>query len=122
MREDSHDNNMKSRVKTYILAAIITIISSPLTQSCSCDSNVTPTAKPSTRIKDREAYELGAQHASRLLENAENEDMVQDALLDVRARQTNIESKLGRQSASDYERGFSDFIRQHCDSLARIIF
>ena len=107
MREDSHDNNMKSRVKTYILAAIITITSSPLSQSCSCDSNVTPAAKTSTRIKDREAYELGALHASRLLENAENEDMVQDALLDVRVDSLTSSDSTATHSPESYFNHFS---------------
>ncbi len=35
---------------------------------------------------------------------------------------SNIESKFGRQSSVDYERGFTDYIKENCDSLAQIIF
>lgn len=114
-----------ARSRLSILFALATFLSGiPAT---SCGGNETDATKPvvqkvSSRVKDRKAYSLGEEHARVLLENADNEDYVQDGLLDIRARMSNIESNLGRQSAVDYERGFTDYVRKNCDSLARIIF
>lgn len=47
---------------------------------------------------------------------------LQDALLDVRARITNIHDRLGAQASADYERGFTDYIKANDDSLARVLF
>lgn len=104
-----------------VAAVVLTLLPLP---SCGCnESEGTPKVrKVSARVKDRKAYNLGEQHAQSLLENAGDEGYVQDGLLDVRARMSNIESNLGRQSAVDYERGFTDYIKKNCDSLARIIF
>lgn len=113
----------RSRLSIFFASAIF--LSGIL--ATSCGGNETDTTKPvvqkvSSRVKDRKAYSLGEEHARVLLENADNEDYVQDGLLDIRARVSNIESNLGRQSAVDYERGFTDYVRKNCDSLARIIF
>lgn len=93
-----------------------------LLSSCGGADNGNPTQKVSTKVHDREAYALGEKHAANLLKSADDEDSVQEGLLDIRARISNIESNLGRQSAVDYERGFTDYVRKNCDSLARIIF
>lgn len=100
------------------------IIAAAITAGCSCGSQKEqPQAAVATgKVKDWKAYNLGSEHANRLLEQADNEAAVQDALLDVRARITNIETNIGHQAATDYERGFVEEIRAKNDSLAKIIF
>ena len=93
-----------------------------LLSSCGGADNGKSTQKVSTKVHDREAYALGEEHAANLLKSADDEDSVQEGLLDIRARISNIEYNLGRHSASDYELGFTDYVRKNCDSLARIIF
>lgn len=112
----------KSGIRIFTIATIL--VATFTVTSCGCsESDGTPKSqKVSARVKDRKAYSLGEEHARLLLENVADEDLVQDGLLDVRARMSNIESNLGKQSAVDYERGFTDYIKKNCDSLARIIF
>ena len=93
-----------------------------LLSSCAGADNRKSTRKVSTKVHDRKAYALGEEHAANLLKSADDEDSVQEGLLDIRARISNIEPNLGRQSAADYERGFTDYVRKNCDSHARIIF
>ena len=103
----------------YIFISLLTICLP------SCDLTGKNNGKDDTvsdKIKDNKAYNLGAEHARILLENVSDEAYVQDGLLDARARMSNIQAKLGRQSSADYERGFTDHIRKNCDSLARLIF
>ncbi|WP_300805933.1 hypothetical protein [uncultured Duncaniella sp.] len=78
--------------------------------------------KVSQRVKDHEAYTLGENHAAELIGIAADESAVQDKLLEVHARVTNIREKLGAQSAADYERGFTRYIEANSDSLARLLF
>lgn len=80
------------------------------------------TYKPNTHVKDKKAYALGEEHARQLILIADDEAAVQDKLLDIRARISNIQSHLGSQSANDYEAGFTDYLHLNSDSLARIIF
>ncbi len=53
---------------------------------------------------------------------SDDEAALQDALLDVRARITNINDRLGPQASADYERGFVDCITEEEDSLAKVLF
>lgn len=111
-------------MRIYIINIIVLAASLWLT-GCSCSSTAEHTVegeKVSTKIEDWKAYNLGAEHAKEIILIAHDEDALQDALLEVRARITNIHTKLGAQSAYDYERGFEECIRTEKDSLARIIF
>ena len=76
----------------------------------------------SSRVRDRKAYNLGREHAARAVELRADETGLQEYLLDVRARATNIGARIGRQAAADYERGFVDGVTASSDSLARILF
>lgn len=84
---------------------------------CSCDSGSVP-----GRVRDKKAYELGREHGEDAVALVENENELQDKLLEIRARRTNIESHLGAQSARDYEAGFTDYIRENSDSLYTLLF
>ncbi len=106
-----------------VLSLFITAAVVPMTfTSCERSGDNKPVQKVSRRVQDKEAYALGEQHARELLRHVANEDSVQEGLLDIRSRMSNIESSISRQSAVDYERGFTDYVRKNCDSLARIIF
>lgn len=113
-------------MKSIILKSIFSAAALSLLQgaavSCSCSEETPKQETVSGKVKDKKAYRLGGEHAQRLLEQAANEDSLQDGLLDIRARISNIHSKLGAQAAADYERGFTDYIRANNDSLARILF
>lgn len=87
-----------------------------------CGSSGSGPDNVSTKVRDREAYALGRTHATRILDLRTDEEAVQEQLLEVRARITNISSRLGAQSAHDYEAGFTDAIRENSDSLAAILF
>ena len=76
----------------------------------------------SRHVRDRHAYSLGKEHAERIVKLRNDEPALQDGLLDVRARITNINDRLGPQAATDYERGFVDYITEHDDSLAQVLF
>lgn len=117
-------DTLKKRLSVTSVAIVLLLLpTATALQSCSCsdDDNRQP-EKVSSRVTDRKAYNLGQEHARLLIEHADDNDLVEDGLLDIRSRMSNIESNLGKQSAVDYERGFTDYVRANCDSLARIIF
>lgn len=90
---------------------------------CSCSEAAhSATEVDSSRVRDKHAYALGQEHGAETVAIQDNQAELEDRLLDVRARISNISSKLGAQSAHDYERGFTDYIRANSDSLARILF
>lgn len=76
----------------------------------------------SRHVRDRKAYALGQEHGQKVVSVRADESALQDALLDVRARITNIHDRLGAQASADYERGFVDYIKANDDSLARVLF
>lgn len=76
----------------------------------------------SRHVRDRKAYSLGQEHAAMVVSLRADESSLQDALLDIRARMTNIHDRIGAQAAADYERGFVDYITEKDDSLARVLF
>lgn len=108
----------------YAIHLSLCLLTAALLTGCSCTSDRTTgqAEKVSGKVKDWKAYNLGADHAKEIISIADDEAKLQDALLEVQARITNIRTKLGAQSATDYERGFTEEIRTEKDSLARIIF
>lgn len=98
---------------------LITAILLSLTCACTGEHHG---QKVTAKVRDKKAYALGEQHARETIAISDDEAALQDRLLDVRARISNISSKLGPQSAHDYEAGFTDRIKADCDSLARILF
>lgn len=85
----------------------------------SCGNDKTEVTR---RVRDRKAYSLGQEHAAAVVALRNDESSLQDALLDIRARITNIHDRISAQSAADYERGFVDYITEKDDSLARVLF
>lgn len=104
-----------------ILASALLLGSVAASCSCSSSDPTHPTQVTEGKVKDKHAYALGEEHAAEAIAISDNQAALEDKLLEVRARISNISSKLGPQSAHDYERGFADYIRTHSDSLARII-
>lgn len=76
----------------------------------------------SRHVRDHKAYALGQEHGRKAIDLRSDEPALQDVLLDVRARMTNINDRLGAQASADYERGFVDYIKANDDSLARVLF
>ncbi len=108
-------------MKNRILYLILGIFLLSFLPSCGNDPGGSP-VKVSSRVRDHEAYSLGEQHAAVILKVSDNESAVQEKLLDVRARITNISVRLGAQSAADYERGFINYIKENNDSIAGVLF
>lgn len=106
---------MRLRDISGILIPVVAVMA--VMPSCGCDSG-----SVSRHVRDRRAYTLGREHGQKVAGLRGDEPALQEALLDVRARMTNIHDRLGPQSAADYERGFTDYIRANDDSLARILF
>lgn len=72
--------------------------------------------------RDSGAYRMGYDHGKLLIEKKDNIDSIKDLLLDIRARENNIRSRI-RESAGDaYIQGFRRYIEEHDDSLAGELF
>lgn len=101
----------KAVVGILILAGVMAAVS-----SCGGPEGV------SRHVRDHKAYALGQEYGRKVVDLRDDEPSLQDALLDVRARITNIHDRLGAQASTDYERGFVDYIKANDDSLARVLF
>ncbi len=103
-------------MRSTVTLALVALMCSGLA-GCGGDGS-----RVSRHVRDRHAYSLGKEHAERIVKLRNDEPALQDGLLDVRARITNINDRLGPQAATDYERGFVDYITEHDDSLAQVLF
>lgn len=103
------------KLRNTLLSIIFATFASVVV-GCGAKGNVSPD------VKDRKAYSLGREHARRVIAVSDDEAALQDPLLDVRARITNINDRLGPQASADYERGFVDCITEEEDSLAKVLF
>lgn len=72
--------------------------------------------------KTSEAYRLGTSHADELLSTCHDNSSRHDKILDVRARASLIESRLGSQAAGDYSAGFRDRLVEKGDTLGTVLF
>lgn len=72
--------------------------------------------------KHVQAYTLGREDATALLEESPTGEVLRLKLLDVRARMTAISQKVGQQAAEDYEEGFRSVLVERDDSLASVLF
>lgn len=85
---------------------------------CSCSSD----GKKAESYTSKEAYELGRKHGSNLVSDPCDEESLQDSLLDVRARIYHISVTVGKPQAEEYERGFTDAVKDGDPALAARIF
>ncbi len=98
----------------YLLTAFVTLV---MLTACSSKPAEEAPAPQSTQ----EIYDLGAADARKMLEQCTTQAQVETELLDVRARIHNIESRVDSQAATDYTRGFEDYLRAHSDSVVKQI-
>lgn len=120
MCENSDGLIMKKSLKFYLLAVTAIFSASTSITSCSCSTDGSST-HVSSRVMDKDAYRLGEQHAREAIDLSGNETALQEKLLDIRARITNIRYNLGAQSAADYERGFTRYIKANSDTLTQLL-
>lgn len=86
---------------------------------CSCDSETTG---PGHKVNDAEATAAGVEAARSVIAVASDENALSDRLLEVRSEIYDLSKSRGDIAADDFEKAFEDYIRQHNDSLARILF
>ena len=110
-------HHIRILITTLALTAILTGCSRGHTDA----GEATPQSLPDGNPKS-ELYNLGARHASDMLIECGDTLAIQEYLLEIAARRSNIGARMGRQAAADYQSGFKDYIINHNDSLARILF
>ena len=71
---------------------------------------------------DPSAYNLGRQCAEVLLKNGHRESEIQDMLLDIRAREYNIRTKVGNEAADTYISAFKTRLQESGDTLYNTLF
>lgn len=72
--------------------------------------------------KDSEPYRLGREHGKRLHQQCRDEEAVRDEVLDINARITNIQCRIGAGAANDYMHGMMDYLSEVGDTLATTLF
>lgn len=70
---------------------------------------------------DTSAWLMGKEHASALVTECSDDDERGLRLLDIRARETNLRSRIGDSAADAYVSGFEHGLRAASDSLASVI-
>lgn len=103
----------------HILSAgIIAIIAT------SCSSSTADTAAYSINIApaDSSAYRLGQQNAQSMLQECHNTNQIRDRLLEIRARETSIRTRISPSSADAFIYGFRTYLTESGDTLANTIF
>lgn len=68
--------------------------------------------------RDSDIYNMGRRHAAYLINHYFGTDSMGYKLLDIRARQSEIETKVDSCAADAYILGFTDYIRTNCPALA----
>ena len=71
---------------------------------------------------DPSAYNLGRQCADILLKSGKTESEIRDHLLDVRAREYNIRTRVSNEAADTYITAFKNRLRESGDTLYTTIF
>ncbi len=108
-----------------ILRNILIIASLIVTAACSdkpdTSAELLREESPQTKVKEREIYDLGHKAGVEMLNECTDIEQIETRLLDTRARINLIRGRVDDQAASDYTHGFTDAIRENCDSLARIL-
>lgn len=85
-------------------------------------------AKSKSRLADgnadkgSEPYRLGREHGKRLHQQCRDEEAVRDEVLDINARITNIQCRIGAGAANDYMHGMKDYLSEVGDTLATTLF
>lgn len=70
---------------------------------------------------DPEATAAGIRAAQTVINLRGDENVMHDSLLEIRAEIYRIHTDKGPVAASDFEEAFEKYIRENCDSLARVL-
>ena len=70
---------------------------------------------------DPEVTAAGIRAAQTVINLRGNENVMNDSLLEIRAEIYNIYTDKGPVAARDFEDAFEKYIRENCDSLARVL-
>ncbi|MCM1110606.1 MAG: hypothetical protein NC336_05320 [Clostridium sp.] len=80
------------------------------------------TARYRVAPEDSVAFKLGEEHGRALIENSNDTSAIADGLLEIRARETDIRSRIRPSAADAYVAGFEQYIREHAPDLAAKLF
>ncbi|MDE7025434.1 MAG: hypothetical protein K2O88_06105 [Paramuribaculum sp.] len=72
--------------------------------------------------RDSAVYMLGRSHARRMLEQCTTTDMLRNELLDIRARESLIRSRMYPEAGQAYIQGFRHYLQESGDTLAVTLF
>ncbi len=111
----------KLKIITFLVPAVAMML------LCSCGKKTDDTQQitveiPADADTASEAYRLGASHADELISTCDDNDSRHDYILEVRARMTNIETRIDAETAADYSAGFRDRLKERGDTLATVLF
>lgn len=106
------------------LLPIIAVLGILTTTACGSSSDKTDTTTEDIEIEKRDSaiYRLGRAHAQRMLEQCTTTDMIRSELLDIRAREALIRSRMYPEAAQAYIQGFRHYIQESGDTLANTLF
>jgi len=106
------------------LLSILTILGVLATTACGSSNDTTDTTTEDIKIEKRDSaiYRLGRAHAQRMLEQCTTTDMIRNELLDIRAREALIRSRMYPEAAQAYIQGFRHYIQESGDTLANTLF
>ncbi len=106
------------------LLPIIAALGILTTTACGSSSDKTDTTTEDIEIEKRDSaiYRLGRAHAQRMLEQCTTTDMIRCELLDIRAREALIRSRMYPEAAQAYIQGFRHYIQESGDTLANTLF
>lgn len=72
--------------------------------------------------RDKDIYDMGRRHAAYIINHYSYSDSLAYQLLEVRARETELATKVDRQAADAYIAGFTQYVRSEAPELADSIF
>ncbi len=93
--------------------------------SCSRhDNNPTGENIEKTEIapRDKDIYDMGRRHAAYIINHYSHTDSLAYQLLEIRARETELATRVDRQAAYAYIAGFTAYVRSEAPELADSIF
>lgn len=72
--------------------------------------------------RDKDIYDMGRRHAAYIINHYLYSDSLGYQLLEVRARETELTTRVDRKAADAYIAGFSNYIKEEAPELADSIF
>lgn len=152
MRKNSNCNIMRRRYLSLAIFTLLTFtltsfwscenssdaVTYEITATPADNTDAAPAERPEKGVEARQSsrltvddsrngsgsapYQLGQKHARELSQVATDTSRLNDCLLDINARITNIRNRIGAEAEQDYIRGLSDALRRDNPSLAATLF